>query len=404
MKPRSTLNAAEASALVEQLQRRLEGAGLATQPEVAVRILNLVSDPDSGMRDYADVIKSDAMLSGRLLRLANSAFFAQRQPVSSLERACVLLGLERLKAVSLGFYLSRSAAADTNADLSRRIWGESLFRACLMSELTRPIAPALVPEAFVVGLMLDAGVPLLVKWLGAPAAAIFDQERSPASQFRQEFRTLPFTHVDVGAAMARRWRLPEALARPIERHHAEPCSPPRPEPVHQLHRLAYCVGMLRLDVFNDGASLKMGPVAERVLGVNGVTVGDAVRRALHEHDVMRDMFRDVAAFPGDMAFIADRAHQQLVEVLDNSMISQLRHESRDEPETFSIAGHRVDVETIERGQVVAYLSDSNGCRLMSHTFDPAEQDFRMVMEALGLEIEPDDQSKELETYLRSLAA
>ena len=45
MKPRSTLNAAEAAGLVEQLQRRLEGAGLATQPEVAVRILNLVSEP-----------------------------------------------------------------------------------------------------------------------------------------------------------------------------------------------------------------------------------------------------------------------------------------------------------------------------------------------------------------------
>lgn len=404
MKPRSSLNAAEASALVEQLQRRLEGAGLATQPEVAVRILNLISDPEAGMRDYADTIKSDAMLAGRLLRLANSAFFAQRQPVSSLERACVLLGLERLKALSLGFYLSRSAATDSDPELSKRIWGESLFRACLMSELARPVAPTLVSEAFVVGLMLDAGVPLLVRWLGEPAEAIYAQEACPVSQFRAESRSLPFTHADVMAAMAKRWKLPEMLARPIERHHIEPGARSRADSAYQLHRLAYCVGSLSLDQGQDAGPLQMGTATERVLGVDGMTVGDAVQRAVREQDAMKDMFREVATFPGDMAYIADRAHQQLVDMLDETMISQLRRESRDDPETFSIGGQRVDVESVERGHAVAYLSDTKGRRLMSHAFDPAEQDPHAVMEALGLEPEAGDQTTEFESYLRSLAA
>src|SRR5689334_2751536 len=105
MKPRSELSGAEVDDLLGALEGRLHTVGIESQPEVAARIVELVSDPDAGLRQYADVVRADAALSGRLLRLANSAFFAQREPVTSLDRACVLLGLDRLKAVSLGFQL-----------------------------------------------------------------------------------------------------------------------------------------------------------------------------------------------------------------------------------------------------------------------------------------------------------
>src|SRR5690606_18605990 len=89
MKPRSTLTAAEIDALMADLGRRLEGVGVETQPEVAAKVLSLVSDPNSGLRQFAEVIKADPALSGRMLRLANSALFAQYEPVTNLERACV---------------------------------------------------------------------------------------------------------------------------------------------------------------------------------------------------------------------------------------------------------------------------------------------------------------------------
>jgi HD-like signal output (HDOD) protein len=401
MKPRSSLNAGEGVALLEYLQRRLDGAGLATQPEVATKILNLVSNPDSGLRDYSDAIRTDASLAGRLLRTANSAFFAQRQPVTNLDRACVLLGLERLKAISLGFYLSRSAIAEANAPLSRRVWGESLFRACLMAELGRQVVPGHIPEAFVVGLMMDAGIPLLAKWIGPPAERILAHELFPAEQFRAEFAALPYTHVDVVSAMARRWRLPDLLTKPIERHHIEPGGRMRCEPVHQLHRLAYCVGMVRLDQDQEAPA---PDAAERLLGVNATVVTGAVKAAAREHTAMLDMFRDIASFSGDAGAIADRAHIQLVDVLDDAMISSLRRETRGSPEAFSIGGHRVEIEPMEDGQAMAYLADTRGRRLVSHSFNPLEHDAKAVMDALGLESTKGDQSAELDTHIRSLAA
>ena len=75
-------------------------------PQVAARLLELAADPNAQIRDYVDAIKTDWALTGRVLRLANSAFYAQRQPVTRLDRALIVLGVERAKAICLGFYLS----------------------------------------------------------------------------------------------------------------------------------------------------------------------------------------------------------------------------------------------------------------------------------------------------------
>jgi HD-like signal output (HDOD) protein len=392
---------------VEYLQRRLDGSGLAVQPEVAVRILNLVCDQEAGLREFADAIRTDATLTGRLLRLANSAFFAQRQPVSSIDRACVLLGLDRLKAVSCGFYLSRAANVGAATALSRRVWGESLLRACLASELARAASPGLVAEAFVVGLMVDAGVPLLARWIGPAAEEILAGGATgagPGEQFRMEFEALPYTHVDVVTAMLQCWKLPDLIARPIERHHSEPGSRARGEPVHQLHRLAYCVGALRLDASGEQPAPAMGEADGMLLSVERAALAEAVQRAVREFTGMREMFRDLAALTGDVGAIADRAQQQLITLMDETMVAQLRRESRGAPACFSISGHRVEIEIVEDGQAVAYLNDTRGRRLLSHAFRPGEQDARGVLDALGIEHRVEDLSRDLEMYLRSLAA
>ena len=126
MKQRSLLTASQLTELHEFLGRRLDAIGIESQPEVVLRLLELSKNQDAQLRDYAGVIKTDHAISGRVLKLANSAMFAQRSAVSSLERGCTLLGIERLKAVSLGFHLSRAANTKDAAsrDIARKVWPE----------------------------------------------------------------------------------------------------------------------------------------------------------------------------------------------------------------------------------------------------------------------------------------
>lgn len=405
MKVRATLSAGEIVELHAEIDRRLGGIGLDTQPAVAAKILELVSDPHSGLRQYAEVVKHDAALTGRLLRLANSAYFAQVKPVTTLERACVLLGLERLKAVALGFYLSRAAATDPGQVLSRRIWGESVLRACLASEIARLACPMHVPEAFTVGLMLDAGVPLLHRLLGKPVERIVESGEPPTRQFQVESDGLPFTHVDVVSVLIRRWSLPELLARPIEWHHTTPGDVERREPVHALHRVAYYTGAVVLTRHaTPRVDRSMEGIAEGVLKLRSDVLAAAIRQATQEYAAIRDVFRDVADPVEDLSTIAERVHQQLVSVMDKALIESLRGELRSSPAEFMVAGHHIEIEVERGGKAVAYVRDERGERLISHVFEPGRFETASLLEALGIDPQPLAETADLDRHLRSLAA
>jgi HD-like signal output (HDOD) protein len=405
MKTRNQLSATEVEALYRSLDGRLDGIGMATQPEVAARLLALVGDPGAGMKQYAIVVKPDASLTGRVLRLANSAYFAQIKPVTTLERACVLLGLERLKAVSLGFHLSRAAANDPRCVVSRRVWGESVFRACLCAELARKLYPGLVSEAFVVGLMLDAGMPLLHQLLGEAVERLVLSPDPPLRRFRAEFSTLPFTHVDVGVALCRRWRLPEVLARPIEWHHTAPGDVERTESVHVLHRIGYYVGALRLEGgAGPESATPLSAVAENVLGMPADALSRAVRAASREYMAMADLFRDVADTIPDVATLADRVHLQLVRALDEQMESQFRAETTGEPARFQLGAHQVEVEVDSLGRAVAFVRDDRGERILSYSFGAGAVRVETVLDALGIEAVTPEQRADFEAYIQYLAA
>lgn len=408
MKPRAFLSAAEVDALYAQLDKKLDSVGIETQPEVAARVLKLVSDPQSGLKQYADVIKSDPAISGRLLRLANSAFFAQRQPVTGLERACVLLGLERLKAVSLGFYLCRAAATDAGHALSRRVWGEGVYRACLAAEIARDVCPTHAPEAFVIGLMLDVGVPITYKMLGPSYLKMLEEQRTPTRQYREEFQSLPFTHVDVATALMRRWRMPEVLGRPIERHHTAPVETgggPVVSPLQKLQRIAYYVGSLQLEASSEPKDAAPMPLtAERVLGLRPDRLAAIVGKSSGEYSAMAELFRDTADSLSDVGQVADRVQHQLIEIIDKTMAKQFLDETARGAERFAVGAHSIEIEVGGPDEAVAYLSDANGKRLISHVFHPRSDRAESVLDALGLDEVNHEDAAMLTDYLRSLAA
>ncbi len=408
MKPRALLSAAEVEALYASIDKKLDGVGIETQPEVAARVLKLVSDPQSGLKQYADVIKSDPAISGRLLRLANSAYFAQRQPVTGLERACVLLGLERLKAVSLGFYLSRAAATDAGHTLSRKVWGEGVYRACLAGEIARDVCPTHAPEAFVIGLMLDVGVPITYKLLGPSYLKMLEEQRTPTRQLREEFQSLPFTHVDVATALMRRWRMPEVLARPIERHHTAPVDTTGgmvSSPLQKLQRIAYYVGSLQLEATSEPKEAAPMPLtAERVLGLRPERLAAVVAKSSGEYSAMSELFRDTADTIADVSAVADRVQSQLIDIIDQTMAKQFHDETAKGPERLAIGNQNIEIEIDGPDHAVAYLSDSNGERLLSHVFRPRTDQAETILDALGLDEVSHEDAIILTEYLRSLAA
>src|SRR6266849_3638406 len=68
---------------------------------VAVKLLRLTAQDDVQLNNVQRVLRTDVAFSAEVLRLANSALLGLRYGVSTVEHAVGLLGLERLKALSM---------------------------------------------------------------------------------------------------------------------------------------------------------------------------------------------------------------------------------------------------------------------------------------------------------------
>lgn len=406
-RPRRDLSAAEVVELHERLERRLEKLGLETQPKVAARLLELTQNPKSEIRHYVEVIKTDWTLTGRLLKLANAAFFAQRSPVTTLDRALVVLGLERVKAASLGFYLCRAAGGGSAADknLSRAVWGESVYRAGLCSALARKLSPQLGAEAFVVGLMLDCGQPLMGRLLGESYAAMRTAHDSPAKLFAAEFGSLEFTHVDVAAVMMKRWKMPGLLARPIAWHHSLPQAGKTADPAATLQRLAYYAGAVQLSA--AGVPVQSAPlasIANRLFEIDSTELTGVIGKATAEYRATIELFSDVADAVGQTEAVAEAVQVQLVQLMDEQMSRSLFAETRGGPRRFVLSGQLIDIEPGRDGEVLAVINTEKGEPVISCTLNPATDGAEVLCSRLGLEQVDPLEMQNLMTAVRAMAA
>jgi len=109
--------------VLEMLDEALDA--LPVLPEIPQRILAMVHDPLVSMNELADLISKDAVISVKLMKMANSAFYSSPQAIRDLTVACSRLGLKLIANTTY-------AAANNNLYQS----GVSQFRG-LMQDLWR---------------------------------------------------------------------------------------------------------------------------------------------------------------------------------------------------------------------------------------------------------------------------
>ncbi|ASG65095.1 HDOD domain-containing protein [Idiomarina piscisalsi] len=89
----------------ERLQRdELTLPGL---PKTAEQVRNATLDPDCNLHDLAHIIQQDAVLSARLIRLANSAYLGGRNKAESLMQALTRIGMRRIRTLAFAMAMEQ---------------------------------------------------------------------------------------------------------------------------------------------------------------------------------------------------------------------------------------------------------------------------------------------------------
>ncbi len=196
---------------------------LAMLPDVAVRVLALAGDPNVTMARMAEVISLAPELTGRILRIVNSAFYGFPGQIRSIERATILMGLESVKNVTIAASLTRAfLGRPVSATFSPRdLWTHSLAVAAASRFVALEMNRGLAEEAFLAGLMHDIGLTAALQFDRQKVAAVLAQmEADPAADIlRVEEQVFGATHQDFGAALLQGWKLPAVFSQVTASHH-----------------------------------------------------------------------------------------------------------------------------------------------------------------------------------------
>lgn len=403
-KVRQELSAREVEDMHELLTRRLGDTSVPSLPQVAIKLIELIGNPDATVDRFAEIIQSDQALTGRLLRLANSAMFAQRQPVTTLQRAMVLMGMDRLKAISLGFHLSKAMAEDDGPFSPKRLWTQSLFRAWLALHIAEDIDKKVSGEAFIIGMLCDAGTTAMGRLLGEDFRAAVNPLDTPARQYLSELRSLPFTHVDASSVLARLWRLPPLLARPISLHHTAPQGMSVGDQAGLLHAVAYFVGSIPLDtngLVRDDTPLP--GLAKRLLGLDDDRVRRHLAAAGASFKATREMFAHILDATLSIDSIIETANRHMDEDEAAEVMPAFPTDmGADAP--VRAAGLVFEFSKGTGQCVNAVISDESGNRLLCEEIDTGTRDEDEIRGLLLLDDATPEDIKRVLTRVYAVAA
>ncbi len=191
---------------------------LPPSPIVATKILELLRKPDLKIKDLANAVSLDPVISARLLRMANSVFYQQVKQVSSVDRAIIVIGEDALKNMALEYSLR--STHKTYGIIERKLWENSIGCAVACRMIAEKVTDLDKGEAYLAGLQHHIGKVLMLnrdKDLYRQVLKIVEEGKG---QLRDVERGLfAYSHEMVGAALLDYWNYPKRIVDATLYHH-----------------------------------------------------------------------------------------------------------------------------------------------------------------------------------------
>lgn len=191
-------------------------------PHVMLKARKVIDDPRSDAAQLANVISAEPALAGRILKVANSAYYRRRGSVASIQQAVATLGTKTIGHITSMVSQSKMLGQNLKGYMidSGELWRHSLTVAVSCERLARKAGYHDMQEAFFAGLMHDTGKIILDHYILANQG----ENENILSNYRHnvpfaENIILGFDHAEIGCELCIKWQLPVVMANAIRYHH-----------------------------------------------------------------------------------------------------------------------------------------------------------------------------------------
>lgn len=205
----------EEETLLSEIDHRIETGRfeLPQLPSTSMAIMSLVNDPRVEISALTRMISSDPVLSGQLVRTANSALYAGQEPIRTIQDGVMRIGMRALRTLVLSASMKGILLTGKGvASYGKSVWRQSLSVARIAWSIG-PLCGFDKDSAFLLALLHDVGkLPLL---------AMLDEESRKGRQVSRALIGKVFQrfHEKIGCALANRWKLGAELVSITGNHH-----------------------------------------------------------------------------------------------------------------------------------------------------------------------------------------
>ena len=189
-----------------------------------MKVLSMLRDPDSSIKDIAGQVQIDPGMHVKTLRAVNAAAFGLASKVSNIQHAVTLLGRSRLESVIISIAVRDALPEIQSPHLdARRFWETASERACLAGALAGCLHPSTKTESFISALLQDMAIPVIMHANRQRYTVVLEQWFASKESMldKIEEKALGYDHAVIGALMAEEWNLPEYVVKAIGGHHGE---------------------------------------------------------------------------------------------------------------------------------------------------------------------------------------
>ena len=188
---------------------------LPTAPKVLADLIQSFENADVSVAQITRTLSADPVLSAKLLRLANSAYYNVPRSIATVDDAVRMLGFVTVRTLVISSGLVNGFNSAPGLDL-QRFWRYSLNTAVAARWIAKKTGED--PDlAFTVGLMHAIGLVIIHAGMPTQAQAL-DAAIGPydPGRMKHEMDTLGFSFHDAGAGLAQRWKFPFVFTRTIQ--------------------------------------------------------------------------------------------------------------------------------------------------------------------------------------------
>lgn len=199
------------------------------------KIVQIAKNDRVPVQSLGEIIASEPLLALRLLRLAN-LIAGLPQTLSTVPQSISILGLDQLKALTLGISLfslppvsptDKSTEAEDGSVTLRQLWEHSVGCATFAGRIAEKVGNVSPHFAFVAGFLHDVGRLLLYRYSKArfvESVALAVEKNIPLTE--AEILAAGFNHLELGEIWSGKVELHKSLKEVIRYHHEPPCMMP----------------------------------------------------------------------------------------------------------------------------------------------------------------------------------